>query len=67
CSAEKMENTIIDISLSLPRGVRGAEPLYAPAPGACLRACCSGEKLSGDKKCNFMIFDTRRTRTHPNC
>ncbi|KAF1576784.1 MANSC domain-containing protein 1, partial [Eudyptes moseleyi] len=67
CSAEKMENTIIDINLSLPRGIRGAEPVYAPTPEACVRACCSGEKLSGDKKCNLMIFDARRTSAHPNC
>ncbi|NXX54006.1 MANS1 protein, partial [Scopus umbretta] len=67
CSAEKMENAIIDINLSLPKGIRGEEPVYAPAPEACVRACCSGEKLSGDKKCNLMIFDTRRTSAHPNC
>ncbi|XP_010286335.1 PREDICTED: MANSC domain-containing protein 1, partial [Phaethon lepturus] len=67
CSAEKMENTIIDINLSLPKGVRGAEPVFAPSPEACIGACCSGEKLSGDKKCNFMVFDARRTSTHPNC
>ncbi|NXN15915.1 MANS1 protein, partial [Indicator maculatus] len=67
CSAEKMENSIIDINLSLPRGVRGAEPLHAPSPGACVHACCSGEKLSGDKKCNLLIFDPRRTSTQPNC
>ncbi|NWI30491.1 MANS1 protein, partial [Sula dactylatra] len=67
CSAEKMENLIIDINLSLPKGVRGAEPLHAPAPEACVRACCSGQELSGDKKCNLMIFDARRTSAHPNC
>ncbi|NWH50352.1 MANS1 protein, partial [Fregata magnificens] len=67
CSAEKMENTIIDINLSLPKGIRGAEPVYAPTPEACVRACCSGEKLAGDKKCNLMIFDARRTSAHPNC
>ncbi|NXV92498.1 MANS1 protein, partial [Calonectris borealis] len=67
CSAEKREDAIIDINLSLPKGIRGAEPVYAPSPEACLRACCSGEKLSGDKNCNLMIFDARRTSTHPNC
>ncbi|KAM6212914.1 MANSC domain-containing protein 1 [Sarcoramphus papa] len=67
CSAEKMENAIIDINLSLPKGIRGAEPVYAPTPEACVRACCLGEKLSGDKKCNLMIFDARRTSAHPNC
>ncbi|NXF91926.1 MANS1 protein, partial [Eubucco bourcierii] len=67
CSAEKMENSIIDINLSLPRGVRGAEPLHASSPAACVHACCSGEKLSGDKKCNLLIFDARRTSIQPNC
>ncbi|NXJ77767.1 MANS1 protein, partial [Trogon melanurus] len=67
CSAEKMENAIIDINLSLPKGIRGAEPTYASTAEACIRACCSAEKLSGDKKCNLMIFDARRTSAHPNC
>ncbi|NXI95671.1 MANS1 protein, partial [Psophia crepitans] len=67
CSTEKMENAIIDINLSLSKGIKGAEPVYAPSPEACVRACCSGENLSGDKKCNLMIFDARRTSTHPNC
>ncbi|NXS26256.1 MANS1 protein, partial [Pomatostomus ruficeps] len=67
CSAEKMENSIIDIDLSLPRGVRGAEPLRVPSAGACARACCSGHRLAGDKKCNLIIFYAARTSTHPNC
>ncbi|NWW09460.1 MANS1 protein, partial [Oreocharis arfaki] len=67
CSAEKMENSIIDIDLSLPRGVRGAEPLRVPSAGACARACCSGRLLAGDKKCNLVIFYAARTSTHPNC
>ncbi|NWQ63598.1 MANS1 protein, partial [Neopipo cinnamomea] len=67
CSAEKMENSVIDMELSVPRGVRGAEPLLVPGLGACVRACCSGHGLAGDKKCNLMIFNARRTRAHPNC
>ncbi|NXH40095.1 MANS1 protein, partial [Dicaeum eximium] len=67
CSAEKMENSIIDIDLSLPRGVRGAEPLRVLTAGACVRACCSGHRLAGDKKCNLIIFYAARTSTHPNC
>ncbi|NWY71520.1 MANS1 protein, partial [Erithacus rubecula] len=67
CSAEKMENSIIDIDLSLPRGVRGAEPLRISGAGACVRACCSGRRLAGDKKCNLIIFYAARTSTHPNC
>ncbi|NXF75758.1 MANS1 protein, partial [Sclerurus mexicanus] len=67
CSAKKMENSIIDIDLSLPRGVRGAEPLRVPTARACVRACCSRDRLAGDKKCNLMIFYARRTSAHPNC
>ncbi|NWZ91519.1 MANS1 protein, partial [Nesospiza acunhae] len=67
CSAEKMENSIIDIDLSLPRGVRGAEPLRVASAGACVRACCSGHLLAGGKKCNLIIFYAARTSTHPNC
>ncbi|XP_035164680.1 MANSC domain-containing protein 1 [Oxyura jamaicensis] len=67
CSAEKKENAVVDISFALPAGIRGAEPVYASAPEACMRACCLGKGLPGDKKCNFMIFDARGTRTHPNC
>ncbi|NXU40891.1 MANS1 protein, partial [Drymodes brunneopygia] len=67
CSAEKMENSIIDINLSLTRGVRGAEPLRVPSAGACVRACCSGPPLAGDKKCNLIIFYAARASTHPNC
>ncbi|KAM6417294.1 MANSC domain-containing protein 1 isoform 1-T2 [Pluvialis apricaria] len=67
CSVERMEDTIIDINLSLPKGVWGAEPGYASTLEACVRACCSEENLSGDKKCNLMIFDARRTSAHPNC
>ncbi|NXK01024.1 MANS1 protein, partial [Corythaixoides concolor] len=67
CSSKKMENTIIDINLSLPKGIRGAEPAYAPTPEACIRLCCSGEQLSGDKKCNLVVFDAKRTSAHPNC
>ncbi|NWV19788.1 MANS1 protein, partial [Origma solitaria] len=67
CSAEKMENSIIAIELSLSRGVRGAEPLRVPSAAACARACCSGHLLAGDKKCNLIIFYAARTSTHPNC
>ncbi|NXP16874.1 MANS1 protein, partial [Scytalopus superciliaris] len=67
CSAEKTENSIIDVDLSLPRGVRGAEPLRVPTAGACVRACCSGLGLAGDKKCNLVVFYARRTSAHPNC
>ncbi|NXC37947.1 MANS1 protein, partial [Penelope pileata] len=67
CPTERVDNAIIDINLSLPRGVRGTEPVRTATAEACIRACCLGKKLSGDKKCNFVIFDARRTSAHPNC
>ncbi|XP_025943105.1 MANSC domain-containing protein 1 isoform X2 [Apteryx rowi] len=67
CSVEKMENTIININLALSKGVRGTEPVYTSTPDACICACCLEKKLPGDKKCNLMIFDARRTSTRPNC
>ncbi|NXJ11559.1 MANS1 protein, partial [Odontophorus gujanensis] len=67
CAAQRMDDAIIDINLSLPLGIRGAEPVHVSTPGACIRACCLGKKLSGDKKCNFVIFDAQRASTQPNC
>ncbi|XP_042745812.1 MANSC domain-containing protein 1 [Lagopus leucura] len=67
CAAQRMDNAIIDINLSLPMGIRGAEPVHVSTPEACIHACCLGKKLSGDKKCNFVIFDAQRTSTQPNC
>lgn len=62
CSAEKMEDTIIDIDLSLARGIRGAEPAYAPTAAACVRACCSGEKLSGNR---LLLGPSRQSDVRP--
>ncbi|OXB80250.1 UNVERIFIED_CONTAM: hypothetical protein H355_009970 [Colinus virginianus] len=46
CAAHRMDDAIIDINLSLPMGVRGAEPVHISTPEACIRACCLGKKLS---------------------
>ncbi|XP_021237986.1 MANSC domain-containing protein 1 isoform X2 [Numida meleagris] len=67
CAAQRMDNAIIDINLSLPMGIRGVEPVHISTPEACIHACCLGKKLSGDKKCNFVIFDAQRASTQPNC
>ncbi|NWU91371.1 MANS1 protein, partial [Upupa epops] len=67
CSAEEVGGAIIVINLSLPSGVRGAEPHYTSTPHSCVSACCSAEEPSGDKPCNLVIFDARRTSEHPNC
>lgn len=33
----------------------------------CIGACCSTQDIAGDKSCNLMIFDTRKTDRQPNC
>lgn len=33
----------------------------------CIGACCSTHDIAGDKSCNLMIFDTRKTDRQPNC
>ncbi|KAM9390357.1 MANSC domain-containing protein 1 [Phaethornis superciliosus] len=67
CSAEKRENVIVDINLALAKGVEGTEPVHAATPEACVRLCCSGEKLSGGKMCNLVIFNAQRTSVYPDC
>ncbi|XP_072206759.1 MANSC domain-containing protein 1 [Excalfactoria chinensis] len=67
CASQRMDNAIVDINLSLPMGIRGAEPVHVSTPEACIHACCLEKKLSGDKNCNLVIFDAQRTSTQPNC
>ncbi|KFP08736.1 MANSC domain-containing protein 1, partial [Calypte anna] len=67
CSAEKRENVIVDINLALAKGVGGTEPVHAATPEACVQHCCSGEKLSGGKMCNLVIFNAQRTSVYPSC
>uniref|UniRef100_A0A8C3T9B9 MANSC domain containing 1 n=1 Tax=Chelydra serpentina TaxID=8475 RepID=A0A8C3T9B9_CHESE len=67
CSLEKMENVVIDITLSLSKGIRGTEPIYTPTQEACINVCCLEKNISGDRQCNLMIFDARRRSQHPNC
>ncbi|XP_044843838.1 MANSC domain-containing protein 1 [Mauremys mutica] len=67
CSLEKMENIVIDMMLSLSKGIRGTEPIYTPTQEACINVCCLEKKISGDRQCNLMIFDGRRISQHPNC
>lgn len=55
CAAQRMDNAIIDINLSLPMGIRGAEPVHVPTPEACIHACCLGEKLSGNRILSGLI------------
>uniref|UniRef100_A0A8C8REL3 MANSC domain containing 1 n=1 Tax=Pelusios castaneus TaxID=367368 RepID=A0A8C8REL3_9SAUR len=67
CSIEKMENVVIDMMLSLSKGVRGTEPIYTPTQEVCINVCCLEKNISGDRQCNLMIFDARRAGKHPNC
>ncbi|XP_067387095.1 MANSC domain-containing protein 1 [Emydura macquarii macquarii] len=67
CSIEKMENVVIDMMLSLSKGIRGTEPIYTPTQEVCINVCCLEKNISGAKQCNLMIFDARRVGKHPNC
>lgn len=58
---------VIDIQPSLSRGIRGSEPTHTPTPQDCIHSCCATRNILGDKACNLMIFDTRKTTNQPNC
>ncbi|XP_061438487.1 MANSC domain-containing protein 1 [Rhineura floridana] len=63
CSTEKMENITIDIKAAFSKGIRGTDPIHAASWEACVNVCC----LDIDKKCNYVVFDTRRKGNNPNC
>ncbi|XP_049638864.1 MANSC domain-containing protein 1 [Suncus etruscus] len=67
CPTKSLENMVIDIQSSLSRGIRGNEPTHTPTQQDCINSCCSAKNISGDKACNLMIFDTRKTIYQPNC
>lgn len=67
CPTESLEDVVIDIQSSLSRGIRGNEPIHSLTQEDCINACCSTENITGDKACNLMIFDTRKTTRQPNC
>nr|XP_006115548.1 MANSC domain-containing protein 1 [Pelodiscus sinensis]XP_006115549.1 MANSC domain-containing protein 1 [Pelodiscus sinensis] len=67
CSLEKMENVVIDMKLSLSKGIKGTEPIYTPTQEACINVCCLEKNISGDRPCNLMIFDAGRVSKHSNC
>lgn len=67
CLTQTLEDVIIDIRSSLSKGIRGNEPIYTVSQEDCISSCCSTENIAGDKVCNFMIFDTRKTARQPNC
>ncbi|XP_024431370.2 MANSC domain-containing protein 1 [Desmodus rotundus] len=67
CPAQSLEDVVIDIQSSLTKGIRGNEPIHTSAPEDCINSCCSTKNISGDKACNLMIFDTRKTARLPNC
>lgn len=67
CPTESLEDVVIDIQSSLSKGIRGNEPIYTLTQEDCINSCCSTKNISGDKACNLMIFDTRKTIRQPNC
>lgn len=67
CPTESLEDVVIDIQSSLSKGIRGNEPIYTLTQEDCINSCCSTKNISGDKACNLMIFDTRKTTRQPNC
>lgn len=67
CPTQSLEDVVIDIQSSLSKGIRGNEPIHALTQKDCIHSCCSTKNISGDKACNLMIFDTRKTTRQPNC
>uniref|UniRef100_A0A8C9MBZ6 MANSC domain containing 1 n=1 Tax=Panthera tigris altaica TaxID=74533 RepID=A0A8C9MBZ6_PANTA len=53
--------------LSYTFGIRGNEPVHTLTQEDCINSCCSTKNITGDKACNLMIFDTRKTTRQPNC
>ncbi|XP_042638776.1 MANSC domain-containing protein 1 [Orycteropus afer afer] len=54
-------------SLTYTLGIRGNEPVHTLTQEDCINSCCSTKNIAGDKACNLMIFDTRKTARLPNC
>ncbi|XP_008060711.1 MANSC domain-containing protein 1 [Carlito syrichta] len=67
CLTKSLEDVVIDIQSSLPKGIRGNEPIHTVTQEDCINSCCSTKNISGDNACNLMIFDTRKTTGQPNC
>lgn len=67
CLTQSLEDVVIDIQSSLTKGIRGNEPIHTLTQEDCINSCCSTKNISGDKACNLMIFDTRKTTRQPNC
>lgn len=67
CPAQSLGEVVIDIQSSLTKGIRGNEPIHTLTQEDCINSCCLTKNISGDKACNLMIFDTRKTARLPNC
>ncbi|XP_047597720.1 MANSC domain-containing protein 1 [Lutra lutra] len=67
CPTKSLEDVVIDIQSSLSKGIRGNEPIHTLTQEDCINSCCSTKNITGDKACNLMIFDTRKTTRQPNC
>ncbi|XP_026558006.1 MANSC domain-containing protein 1 [Pseudonaja textilis] len=66
CSFEEVDDTTIDIPAAFSKGIRGTDPIYTPSWNACVENCCS-ERIAGDKRCNYAIFNTKMKGSSPNC
>ncbi|XP_075408163.1 MANSC domain-containing protein 1 [Tenrec ecaudatus] len=67
CPTTSLEDVVIDIQPSLSKGIRGNEPIHTRTHEDCVNSCCSTKNISGNKACNLVIFDTRKTMRQPNC
>ncbi|XP_004716286.1 MANSC domain-containing protein 1 [Echinops telfairi] len=67
CPVKSLEDVVIDIQSSLSKGIRGNEPIHTLTQEDCVNSCCSTKNISGNKACNLVIFDTRKTIRQPNC
>ncbi|XP_043297659.1 MANSC domain-containing protein 1 [Cervus canadensis] len=67
CLTESLEDVVIDIQLSLSKGIRGNEPIHTLTQQDCINSCCLTKNISGNKACNLMIFDTQKKIKLPNC
>ena len=47
CLTESLEDVVIDIQLSLSKGIRGNEPIHTLTPQDCINSCCSTKNISG--------------------
>ncbi|XP_074125262.1 MANSC domain-containing protein 1 [Sminthopsis crassicaudata] len=67
CPTESLEDVMIDIQSSLANGIRGIEPIHTETREDCINFGCLTKNITGNKECNLIIFDGRKTTKQPNC